>query len=163
MKRSVREAALSLQSYNLESSLDSQSDGYSEHIFVPLSESSFSHLDAENKAMRSKRLFVSPLNDPMLQSHASDGQESTFDEYPDMLNDLEGLSDYDNVNGFLSYAGSNETSDPRRSMFDFEDAQEVLSPPMIMDSEHYEDLLGMLSFQPVFVLGVCLLVIRITQ
>lgn len=162
LKRSVREAALSLQSYSLESSLDSHSDGNSEHFFVPLSESSVSHLDAEKKAtsLRSKRLFVSPLDDALLQSHASDAQDSVFDEFPDTLNDLEGLSDYDNVNGSLSYTRSNETSNPRRSMFDFEDTQEVLSPPMIMDSsyftEQFEDLLGMLSFQPVFVFGVCL-------
>ncbi|KAL5080578.1 hypothetical protein RYX36_008999 [Vicia faba] len=154
LKRSVREAALSLQSYNLESSLDSHSDGNSEHFFVPLSESSFSHLDAEKKAtpLRSKRLFVSPSDDPLLQSHASDGQESVFDEFPDALNDLEGLSDYDNVNGFISYTRSNETPNPRRSMYGFEDAQEVLSPPMIMDSSHFtdqfedfEDLLAPLS------------------
>jgi hypothetical protein len=151
LKRSVREAALSLQSCNLESSRDSHSDGGSEHFFVPLSETSFSHSDAEKKAnsLRSKRLFVSPVEDPLLESHASDEHESKFDEFSDMLNDLESFSDYDNVNGFLSYAGSNETSDARRSMFDFEDAQEVFSPPMLMDSslltDQFEDLLGMFS------------------
>jgi hypothetical protein len=151
LKRSVREAALSLQSCNLESSRDSHSDGGSEHFFVPLSETSFSHSDAEKKAtsLRSKRLFVSPTEDPLLESHASDEHESKFDEFSDMLNDLESFSDYDNVNGFLSYAGSNETSDARRSMFDFEDAQEVFSPPMLMDSslltDQFEDLLAPLS------------------
>ncbi|GAU38237.1 hypothetical protein TSUD_145920 [Trifolium subterraneum] len=151
LKRSVREAALSVQSCNLESSRDSHSDGGSEHFFVPLSETSYSHSDAEKKAtsLRSKRLFVSPMDDPLLESHASDEHESKFDEFSDMLNDLESYSDYDNVNGYLSYAGSNETSEARRSMFDFEDAQEVFSPPMLMDSslltDQFEDLLAPLS------------------
>lgn len=152
LKRSVREAALSLQSYNLESSRNSShSDGSSEHFFVPLSESSFSQSDTEKNvtSLRSKRLFVSPMDDPLLESHASDEQESKFDEFSDMLSDMERLSYSDNVNGFLSYTGSNETSDARRSMFDFEDAQEVFSPPMLMDSslltDQFEDLLAPLS------------------
>lgn len=154
MKRSVREAALSLRSCNSESSRDSQSDGSSEHFFAPLSESGFSHLDAEKRAtsLRSKRLFVSQMDDPSLESHVSDGlEESKFDDFPDMLNDLERLSDYDHVNGFLSYSGSNETSDAQRSIFDFEDAQDqVFSPPLLMDSslltDPFEDLLGMFEF-----------------
>ncbi|KAJ1412700.1 HAUS augmin-like complex subunit 6, N-terminal [Sesbania bispinosa] len=153
LKRSVREAALSLQSCNSDSSRDSHSDGSSEHFFVPLSETGFSHLDAEKRAasLRSKRLFVSQMDDSLLESHASDGHgESKFDDFPDMLNDLERLSDYDHVNGFLSYAGSNATSDAQRSIFDFEDAQDqVFSPPLLMDSsllaDSFEDLLAPLS------------------
>ncbi|KAL2335224.1 hypothetical protein Fmac_016437 [Flemingia macrophylla] len=153
LKRSVREAALSLRSCNSESSRDSQSDGSSEHFFVPLSETGFSHLDAEKRpvSLRSKRLFVSQMDDSLLESHASGGHgESKFDEFPDMLNDLERLSDYDNVNGFLSYTGSNATSDAQRSIFDFEDAQDqVFSPPLLMDSslltDQFEDLLAPLS------------------
>jgi len=107
------------------------------------------------------------MDDPLLESHVSDEQESKFDEFSDMLSDMERLSYSDNVNGFLSYTGSNETSDARQSMFDFEDAQEVFSPPMLMDSslltDQFEDLLGMYYFQPDFVSGVCLLVILITQ
>lgn len=160
MKRSVREAALSLRSCNSESSRDSQSDESSEHFFVPLSETSFSNLDADKRgaSLRSKRLFVSQMDDSLLESHASGGHgERKFDEFPDMLNDLERLSvsDYDNVNGFLSYPGSNSTSDARRSIFDFEDAQDqVFSPPLLMDSslltDPFEDLLGMLNFQQCF-------------
>lgn len=154
MKRSVREAALSLRSCNSDSSRDSQSDGSSEHFFVPLSETGFSHLDAEKRgaSLRSKRLFVSQMDDSLLESHASSGHGvSKFDELPDMLNDLERLSDYDNVNGFLSFTGSNATSDAQRSIFDFEDAQDqVFSPPLLMDSslltDSFEDLLGMLNF-----------------
>lgn len=100
LKRSVREAALSLQPCNSESSRDSHSDGSSEHFFVPLSETGFSHLD------------------------------------PD-------------INGFLSFTGSNDTFDAQRSTFDFEDAQEVFSPPLLMDSynlsDPFEDLLAPLS------------------
>ena len=153
MKRSVREAALSLRSCNSESSRDSQSDGSSEHFFVPLSETGFSNLDADKRgaSVRSKRLFVSQMDDSLHESHASGGHgESKFDEFPDMLNDLERLSvsDYNNVNGFLSYTGSNSTSDAQRSFFDFEDSQDqVFSPPLLMDSslltDPFEDLLGM--------------------
>ncbi|KAG2384293.1 AUGMIN subunit 6 [Vigna angularis] len=153
LKRSVREAALSLRSCNSDSSRDSQSDGSSEHFFVPLSETSFSHIDTEKRgaSLRSKRLFVSQMDDSLLESHASGGHGmSKFDELPDMLNDLERLSDYDNVNGFLSYTGSNATSDAQRSIFDFEDAQDqVFSPPLLMDSslltDSFEDLLAPLS------------------
>ncbi|OIW06435.1 hypothetical protein TanjilG_05206 [Lupinus angustifolius] len=153
LKRSVREAALSLRSCNSESSRDSRSDGSSEHFFAPLSETGFSHLDAEKRAasLRSKRLFVSQMGDSFLESHASDGhRESKFDELPDMLNEMERLSDYDNVNGFLSYTGSNTTSDAQQSIYDFEDAQDqLLSPPLLMDSsllaDTFEDLLAPLS------------------
>ena len=170
MKRSVREAALSLRSCNSESSRDSHSDGSSEHFFVPLSESGFSHLDAEKRAasLRSKRLFVSQMDDSLLESHASDSHgESKFDEFPDMFNDLERLSDYDHVNGFLSYTGSNATSDAQQSILDFEDAQDqVFSPPLLMDSsllaDSFEDLLGMLSLQKtVLVIVFCLSVLSI--
>ncbi|XP_052197129.1 AUGMIN subunit 6 isoform X2 [Diospyros lotus] len=46
LKRSVREAALSMQSCNSESSQDNLSDDSSEHYFVPLSATGFSHLGA---------------------------------------------------------------------------------------------------------------------
>lgn len=160
LKRSVREAALSLRSCNSESSRDSHSDGSSEHFFAPLSETGFSHLDAENKAasrkassLRSKRLFLSQTDDSFFENHVSDGHgESKLDEFPDMLNELERLSDYDHVNGFLSFTGSNATSDAQQSVYDFEDAQDqVFSPPLLMDSsllaDSFEDLLGMSSLQ----------------
>ncbi|MED6222403.1 AUGMIN subunit 6 [Stylosanthes scabra] len=154
MKRSVREAALSMRSSNSESSRDSHSDGSSEHFFVPLSESGFSHMDAEKRAasLRSKRLFAAQMEDSLLENHASNSHgERKFDEFPDMFNDMERLSsDYDHVNGFLSYTGSNSTSDAQRSVLDFEDAQDqVLSPPLLMDSsllaDSFEDLLAPLS------------------
>ncbi|KAK7266885.1 hypothetical protein RIF29_19545 [Crotalaria pallida] len=153
LKRSVREAALALRTCNSESSRDSRSDGSSEHYFAPLSETGFSHLDAEKRAasLRSKRLFVSQMEDSFLESHVSGGRgEGKYDGLPDMLNDLERLSDYDNVNGFLSYTGSNATSDAQQSNYDFEDAQDqVFSPPLLMDSsllaDSFEDLLAPLS------------------
>lgn len=159
LKKSVREAALSLRSCNSESSRDIHSDGSSEHFYAPLSETGFSHLDAEKKAasrkassLRSKKLFSSQTDDSLLGSRVSDGHgESKFDEFPDMLSEMERLSDYDPVNGFLSVSGSNATSDAHQSMydFDFEDAQDqVFSPPLLMDSsllaDSFEDLLGML-------------------
>lgn len=152
LKRSVRETALSVRSCNSESSRDSHSDGSSEHFFAPLSETGFSHLDAEKRAAssRSKRLFESQMGDSFFESHASDGHGESIDEFPDMLTDLEMLSDYDHVNGFLSYTGSNATSDAQQSIFDFEDAQDqVFSPPLLMDStllaDSFEDLLAPLS------------------
>ncbi|KAF7801657.1 AUGMIN subunit 6 [Senna tora] len=149
LKREVRETALSLRPSNSVSSLDSHSDGSSEHFFAPLSESRFSHLDAKERiaSLRSRRLFVSQLDSP-LESHASDGHgKNQLDENLDMLNDLEKLSDYDHVNGCLSYTGSNATSETQWSVYDFEDAQdEVFSPPLLMDSsllaDSFEDLLA---------------------
>lgn len=106
------------------------------------------------------------MDDSLLENHGSDGHgESKFDDLPDMLNDLERLSDYDNVNGFLSYTGSNATSDAQQSIFDFEDAQDqVFSPPLLMDSsllaDPFEDLLGMLCLQQtVLVIVICLSVL----
>ncbi|KAF7819468.1 AUGMIN subunit 6 [Senna tora] len=158
LKRSVREAALSFRSCASESSRDSHSDGSSEHFFVPLSETGFSHLDAEKKAasrksssLRSKRLFLSQMDDSLLENHTSDGLgQSKLDEFPDMLSEMERLSDYDHVNGFLSFNGSNSTSDAQQSIYDFEDAQDqVFSPPLLMDSsllaDSFEDLLAPLS------------------
>ncbi|XP_061374059.1 AUGMIN subunit 6-like [Gastrolobium bilobum] len=153
LKRSVREAALSLGSCNSESSQDSHSGRSSECFFAPLSETGFSHLDAVKRAAssRSKRLFVYQMDDSLLESHASDGHgESKLDEFPDMLNNLERLSDYDHVNGFFTFSGSNATSDTQGSIFDFEDAQDqVFSPPLLMDSsllaDSFEDLLAPLS------------------
>lgn len=163
LRKSVREAALSLRSCNSVSSRDSHSDESSEHFFAPLSETGFSHLDAERKAasrkassLRSKRLFLSQMDESLL---TSDGQEERkLDDFPDMLNEFERLSDYDNVNGFLSLTGSNATSDAQQSVYDYEDAEDqVFSPPLLMDSsllaDSFEDLLGMLSLQPVLIIA----------
>ncbi|KAI9120703.1 hypothetical protein K1719_007736 [Acacia pycnantha] len=153
LKRSVRETALLLQPCNSLSSRNSHSDGSFEHFFASLSETGFSHLDAEKRTVssRSKRSFASPRDDSLLESHASNGPEkSKSDEFPDMFNDLERLSDYDNVNGFLSYTGSNETSNAQWSIYDFEDAEDqVFSPPLLTESsllaDSFEDLLAPLS------------------
>ncbi|KAG6716152.1 hypothetical protein I3842_04G033100 [Carya illinoinensis] len=159
LKRSVREAALSMKSCNSELSRDSHSDESSGHFFVPLSTTGFSHLGLENKvsSFRSKRLFVSQA-----ENRASDGSvKSKYDEFPDMLNDLDSLNEYDSISGFLSVSDSNcAASDAQRSFYDFEESQEqVLSPPLLMDTsllaDSYEDLLGMLFWpQTVPVVGI---------
>ncbi|KAG7985812.1 hypothetical protein I3843_03G046300 [Carya illinoinensis] len=153
LKRSVREAALLMKSCNSESLRNNHSDESSEHFFVPLSTAGFSHLGAENKvsSFRSKRLFVSQADNSLLENQAPDGSvRSKYDEFPDMLNDLDSLNEYDSINGFLSVSDSNcATSDAKRSFYDFEESQEqVFSPPLLMDTslsaDSYEDLLGML-------------------
>ncbi|XP_048328140.2 AUGMIN subunit 6 isoform X2 [Ziziphus jujuba] len=154
LKRSVREAALSTQSFNSESSRESRSDESSEHFFLPLSASGFSRLSPETKgnSIRSKRLFASQTDSSLLESRASDAHvESKYGELADVLNGLDSLNDYDQVNGFLSVDGSNGFSfDAQRSLYDIDETQDqVFSPPLLMDSsllaDSYEDLLAPLS------------------
>ncbi|XP_057982798.1 AUGMIN subunit 6 isoform X2 [Malania oleifera] len=147
LKRSVREAALSMQSCNLESSRESHSDVSSEHFFVPLSASGFSHLSPEKKAVaiKSKLSFMSQADTSFLENRAPD----VIDELPDVLNDLNSLHEYDGVNGFLSEAGANyNASDTRRLFYDMEEGQ-AFSPPLLIDSsllaDPYEDLLAPLT------------------
>ncbi|KAA8548187.1 hypothetical protein F0562_004552 [Nyssa sinensis] len=150
LKRSVREAALSMQSCNLESSQDNHSDDSSEHFFVPLSATGFSRLGTEKKlGARSKRLFVSQADPSLIENRASDGPfGSKYDELANVLTDLDSLHEYDGTDGFLSASGSNYAiSDSQRSFYDMEEAQDqVFSPPLLMDTsllaESYEDLLG---------------------
>ncbi|MBA0575289.1 hypothetical protein Golob_027847, partial [Gossypium lobatum] len=150
LKRSVRQAALSVPSHDSESSQDSQSDESSEHFFVPVSSSNFYHGGPENKvgSIRSKKLFSTQKDNSLLDSCASDGRiRSNYDDVSHMLNKLDSLNDYDPVNVFLSAAASSSSaSDGQRSFFDLEEAQDqVFSPSFLMDasllSDSYEDLL----------------------
>lgn len=152
IKRSVREAALSTQSSISESSRESHSDESSEHFFLPLSASGFSRLSPETRghSIKSKRLFNSQTDLSLPENHASDGHvESKYAELVDILNGLDSLHDFDQVNGFLSVDCSNGfASDAKRSLYDMDEARDqVFSPPLLMDSsllaDSYEDLLGM--------------------
>ncbi|KAL3526337.1 hypothetical protein ACH5RR_010993 [Cinchona calisaya] len=153
LKRSVREAALLSEFYNLESSQDSRSDDSSEHYFVPLSGAGFSRLGQEKKpiSVRTKRLFTSQADSSLLETRVLDCNLGSKYDGPDILNDLESLDDYEGVNGFLSAAGSNSSiSDAHRSFYDMEEGQDqVFSPPLLMDTsllaDSYEDLLAPLS------------------
>ncbi|XVE67771.1 hypothetical protein DITRI_Ditri09bG0014900 [Diplodiscus trichospermus] len=154
LKRSVRQVALSVPSCNSESSRDSQSDESSEHFFVPVSSTKFSHGGPETKvaSIKSKRLFSTQTDDSLLDSHASDDRiGSNYDDLPHMLNNLESLSNFDQENGFLSAAASSyAASDGQGSFFDMEEQQDqVFSPPLLMDTsllvDSYEDLLAPLS------------------
>ncbi|XVE67770.1 hypothetical protein DITRI_Ditri09bG0014900 [Diplodiscus trichospermus] len=71
LKRSVRQVALSVPSCNSESSRDSQSDESSEHFFVPVSSTKFSHGGPETK--------VASIKTAASSYAASDGQGSFFD------------------------------------------------------------------------------------
>ncbi|XP_012453799.1 AUGMIN subunit 6 [Gossypium raimondii] len=154
LKRSVRQAALSVPSHDSESSRDSQSDESSEHFFVPVSSFNFYHGGPENKvgSIRSKKLFSTQKDNSLLDSRASDGRiRSNYDDVSHMLNKLDSLNDYDPVNVFLSAAASSSSaSDGQRSFFDLEEAQDqVFSPSFLMGasllSDSYEDLLAPLS------------------
>ncbi|XWS30455.1 hypothetical protein CRYUN_Cryun24cG0119200 [Craigia yunnanensis] len=154
LKRSVRQVALSLPSCNSDSSRDSRSDESSEHFFVPVSSSNFSHGGPETKvgSIRSKRLFSTQTDNSLLDNHASDGRiGSNYDDLPHILNNLDSLNNYDQVNGFLSAAASScAASDGQRSFFDMEEVEDqVFSPPLLMDTsllvDSYEDLLAPLS------------------
>lgn len=153
LKRSVREAALSMQTCNVESSRDSHSDDSSEHFFVPLSGTGFSRLGPENKAVsvRNKHLFLPQADASLLENHVpEDLVGRKFAELPNMLNDLDSLHEYGHVNGFLSAASPiYAATDAQRPFYDIEETQDIFSPPLLMDSsllaDSYEDLLAPLS------------------
>lgn len=153
LKRSVREAALSMQACKTESSQDSHSEDGSESFFLPLSGTGFSRFGAENKstAVKSKKL-ASHADTNLLETRATDNHYGkTYNAHPDMLNDFDLLQDYNRIDDFLSASASNEVSDAQGSIFDLDEAQ-VFSPPLLMDttmlSDSYEDLLGIHAIQP---------------
>ncbi|XP_058187053.1 AUGMIN subunit 6-like [Rhododendron vialii] len=152
IKRSVREAALSVQPCSSELSQDSQSDDSSEHFFVPLSGTGFSRLGQDTKlgSARSKLLFASQdlsVGKRALNSNA----HSKHKELRHVPNDLDSFQEYDGENDFLSGAGSNCTvSDSQKSYYDDEEARDqVFSPSLLLDTslmgDFYEDLLAPLS------------------
>ncbi|XP_065878199.1 AUGMIN subunit 6 [Euphorbia lathyris] len=154
LKRSVREAALSTQPLNSESSRDSHSDESSEHFFLPLSATGFSRLGLENKVAlrKSKRLLTSHKDSSLIESQITNGQAgSKFNGLPEILNNLDSLTDYDHINGFLSTAVSDGAmSHTPGSFYDIEEPHDqVFSPPLLMDTsllaDSYEDLLAPLS------------------
>ncbi|KAK4360799.1 hypothetical protein RND71_019751 [Anisodus tanguticus] len=152
LKRSVREAALSSQSYYPESSQDSRSDDSSEHYFIPGPGVGFSHLGNKSNLLRSKKLLPPEPNSSFLGNHAPQSHvRIKSDGLPDLFNDLWSLDDYEGIDGFLSTMGSNSSvSDACRSFYDIEEAEDqVFSPPLLMDmsllADSYEDLLAPLS------------------
>lgn len=150
LKRSVREAALSIQPSNPELSRDSQSDEVSEHFFVPLSTTGFYQVGAENKVpFKSKRMLSSPTDASLLENHVLDCHAGNkFDGLPDVMSDLESLNDFDQVNGFLSATGVHRApSAAERLFYDVDESRDqVFSPPLLMETsllgDSYEDLLG---------------------
>lgn len=155
LKRSVREAALSAQSLNLESSRDSRTDESSEHFFLPLTTAGFSSLHLENNvaSRRGKRWFTPQKDTALLENHAPDSQVGgNYNEIPDILNNLDCFTDYGHISGALSAAGSNGAmSDGHMSFYDIEEPHDqVFSPPLLMDTsllaDSFEDLLGMLLY-----------------
>lgn len=154
LKRSVREAALAVHSCNSESTRDSHSEDGSEHFFVPLSAAGQSRLGPEKKetAPRFKRLFATG-DSSLLANQTPEGCVSNnFQEISDSLHEFDPLNDYDQVNGFLSTAGSNcAASESHTSFYDVtEGPEQVFSPPLLMDdasllADSYEDLLAPLS------------------
>ncbi|XP_059284825.1 AUGMIN subunit 6-like isoform X1 [Lycium ferocissimum] len=152
LKRSVREAALSSQSYYPESSQDSRSDDSSEHYFIPVPGVGFSHLGNKSNLLRSKKLIAPEPDSSFLGNHAPQSHvRINSDGLPDLFNDLRSLDGYDGIDGFLSTMGSNSSvSDACRSFYDMEEAEDqVFSPPLLMDmsqlADAYEDLLAPLS------------------
>lgn len=153
LKRSVREAALSFQSYGAESSQDSRSDDSSEHYFVPLPGTGLSRITQDKKPnpVQNKRLFTSQVDSTLPATRVINNRIGNNFDGAEILHDLESLEDYDDVNGFLSAVGSNSSvSDAHRSFYDLDDVQDqVFSPPLLMDTsllaDSYEDLLAPLS------------------
>lgn len=149
IKRSVREAALSVQPCSSELSQDSQSDDSSEHFFVPLSGTGFSRLGQDTKlgSARSKLLFASQDLSAGKRAPNSNAH-SKHKELRHVPNDLDSYQEYDGENDFFSGAGSNCTvSDSQKSYYDDEEARDqVFSPSLLLDTslmgDFYEDLLG---------------------
>ncbi|CAM8927584.1 unnamed protein product [Rhodiola kirilowii] len=148
LKRSVREAALSMHSSHSGSSRDSPYDDSSEHFFVPLSASGFSQLGPENKTIsaRSKRFFPSQVDSLFLDSHATYGHE-----LGDVLNDSNSIQEYDQVTGYQSALSLMSADLNAKSSFHHnKDSQDqAFSPQLLMDmsllTDAYEDLLAPLS------------------
>ncbi|KAL4351614.1 hypothetical protein GQ457_06G034040 [Hibiscus cannabinus] len=154
LKRSVRQAALSVPSCNSESFRDRQSDESSEHFLVPVSSTNHSHVGPETKlsSIRTKRLFSTQIENSLLDSHASDGHiGNNYDNLSHMLNNLDSPNNYDQTNGFHSdTASSCAAADWQKLLFNLEEARDqVFSPPFLMDTsllvDSYEDLLAPLS------------------
>ncbi|XP_031382041.1 AUGMIN subunit 6 [Punica granatum] len=155
LKRSVREAALSTETCSSDVSRDNHSDEGSGHYFLPLSSKGFSQMGTENRPVsRSKKLFASQMDTPPIERRVPDGPVgSKYDELqlPNVIDDLESLNDFDQVNGFFLDTGSNRsTTAAQRLFYDIEESQgQVFSPPLLMESsllaDSYEDLLAPLS------------------
>ncbi|GER33301.1 G-box binding factor 2 [Striga asiatica] len=150
LKRSVREAALSSQSCNVESSLDSNPNECSEHFFVPLSGAGFSRhgQDKKHNSLKSRQLFTSQVDSSLLSKDNDLGSKRLV---TDMLKELESHNEFDSDKGFLPAFGSNSpVSEACREFYAVDEAQDqVFSPPLLMDAallgDSYEDLLAPLS------------------
>ncbi|KAL3624310.1 AUGMIN subunit 6 [Castilleja foliolosa] len=143
LKRSVREAALTSQQCNMESSQDSHSNEYSEHFFVPLSGTGFSRhsQDKKHNSLKSKQLFTSQTDSPLLQTPARDNDLRSKHAVTDMSNEFDSLSEF---------GASFSVSDIHMSFYGLDEAQgQIFSPPLLMDAallgDSYEDLLAPLS------------------
>nr|GEZ13573.1 augmin subunit 6 [Tanacetum cinerariifolium] len=147
LKKSVREAALSMRPSNTAQSQDSHSDDGSEHFFVPLTGTGFSRVGPEKKAasLRSKQLFVPESQTSLVENRVSDGFK--YNGSLDTSSNFDTLNEYDGVNGFISAAASNYAeSEGRLSFYDVEESHEqVFSPSFLMDAslsaDSFEDLL----------------------
>ncbi|KAG9446426.1 hypothetical protein H6P81_012554 [Aristolochia fimbriata] len=152
LRRSVREAALSVPSGNPELLRESKNEDSSSHFFVPVAtNNSFSTTGPEIKPgiVKSKqRLSVTPP-DGSQYSHNNNMSELL----PHKSNVSEGsdaLRQTKKVNGFFSPSPPYRSSNSEMTFFDFEDTSEqVFSPQLLTDSsmfeDSYEDLLAPLS------------------
>ncbi|KAF8399881.1 hypothetical protein HHK36_015751 [Tetracentron sinense] len=155
LRRSVREAALSVQSCDIETSRENHSDDCSEHFFVPLSATGFSCVGPETKAVstRSKRFFASTPHTSLLEKDPSDGLLGSNYELSNLLNGRNSLHDsVSQVNGFLPVIASDFAPSDARKFYDLEEAQaQVYPPPLLMDTsllaDSYEDLLDACMFE----------------
>ncbi|KAF8408375.1 hypothetical protein HHK36_007524 [Tetracentron sinense] len=137
----------------LENSIDEVTEATSKLSTVQLEKTGFSPVDPETKAVliRSKRPFVSALDTSLLKNCPSDSPLGSKYELPNLLNERDSLHDYvSQVNGFLSFTGSNNGASNTRMFYDLVEAQDqVYSPSLIMEAsilaDSYEDLLESLS------------------
>ncbi|KAL5991172.1 hypothetical protein ACLOJK_012078 [Asimina triloba] len=146
LRRSVREAALSVQSSSVEL-LQSINGDSKEHFFVPLSSRGFSHMEAESKLFLNKTRqgqFASSdvLKDGMTENNVNVPSGSMFVKVPNVLKHSNLLYEYDGTeNGDFSSVGSDHPADDSLWTFhNSDDAQDtVFSPPLLMDTNFFED------------------------
>ncbi|XP_068667027.1 AUGMIN subunit 6-like [Aristolochia californica] len=152
IRRSVREAALSVPSVNPDSLRETESEDSSRHFFVPVTtNNSFSPTGPATKSaiVKSKQRLSVTLPDGSQHSHNNNRTESL----PPKSNASEGsdlLRQTKKVNGSLSPSPPYFISTSDTSFFDLEDTPEqVFSPQLLMESsmfeDSYEDLLAPLS------------------
>lgn len=105
IKRSVREAALLMQSCGSESSLDNRSVDSSEHFFVPISTTAFSRLGTHKKLGSAKNKLLSTSQDHFVRA----SNNHTLNKFKELPHEMETFHDYEGGNILSPLSNSTAT------------------------------------------------------